>query len=144
MSGRRAIVFATEAGTSQERAEAIQARTGIAAVNVTDFPLAEIDAYEFLIFVVPSYGAGDAPDSTAEIWEKFLARTAPLPGLKFAVWGLGSTDFGDTFVGFAKKVEAKLRELGATEVAALGVSDAVEIKSTNFDEWLPTLGIPLV
>jgi MioC protein len=141
---RRAIVYATEAGTSQEKAEAIHARTGIDVINITDFPLDDIETYGFLIFVVPTYGAGEPPDSTAEIWAKLLARTKPLNGLKFAVWGLGNTDFGDTFVGFAKTLEAKLKELGGTEVTTLGISDANEVQSTNFDEWLPTLGVLLV
>jgi sulfite reductase (NADPH) flavoprotein alpha-component len=140
---RRAIVYATEAGTSQEKAEAIHTRTGIDVVNITDFPLDSIDDYGFLIFVVPTYGGGEAPDSTSEIWAQLLARTKPLNGLQFAVWGLGSSDFGDTFVGFAKTLEAKLKELGAAEVTTLGITDSNETQSTNFDEWLPTLGIPL-
>jgi flavodoxin len=140
---RRAIVYATEGGTSQAQAEAIKSRTGLDLVNITEFPLADLDTYGFLIFVVPSYGSGEAPDSTAELWAALFARTKPLNGLKFAVWGLGSTDFGDTFVGFAKALEAKLTSLGGTEVTKLGVTDANETCSTRLDEWLPTLGILL-
>jgi flavodoxin len=141
---RRAIVYATEGGTSQEKAQAIRARTGIEVVNITDFPLNDINTYGFLIFVVPTYGSGEAPDSTSEIWAQLLSRTKPLNGLTFAVWGMGSSDFGDTFVGFAKTVEAKLKELGATEVTTLGITDANGTQSTNFDEWLRTLGVLLV
>jgi sulfite reductase alpha subunit-like flavoprotein len=143
MSGRSAIVFATEAGKSQEIAGEIHGRTGIDFLNFGDFPLNEIGSYSLLIFVVPTYGSGDPPESTAAKWQELLDRTEPLNGLKFAVYGLGSTDFGETFVQFAKTLEAKLTALGASEVTALGINDAAGKSSTNFDDWVKGLGVPL-
>jgi sulfite reductase alpha subunit-like flavoprotein len=140
---RRAIVFATEGGTSEEKATRIFERTRIPVANITTFPIESVDAYDLLIFVVPTYGSGDPPDSSAEIWGKLLSRTTPLKGLKFAVWAMGNSEFGDTFLGFAKKVEAKLKELGATEITALGATDAAEAQSTNFDDWIASLNITL-
>jgi sulfite reductase alpha subunit-like flavoprotein len=144
MSGRSAIVFATEGGRSEELAGEIHKRTGIEFLSITDFPLNDIDTYSFLIFVVPSYCGGEAPDSTAEIWATLLNRTKPLTSLKFAVWGLGSSDYGETFVLFAKTLEAKLTSLGANEVTTLGITDAADVASTDLDAWVKTLNLPLV
>jgi sulfite reductase alpha subunit-like flavoprotein len=65
--------------------------------------------------------------------------------LKFAVFGVGSSHFQATFLGFAKDLEKKLTELGATEVTTLGEYD----QSSKADPvagvppWIKTLGTTL-
>jgi sulfite reductase alpha subunit-like flavoprotein len=73
------------------------------------------------------------------------ARTARLDGFKFAVFGVGSSQFGPTFLGFAKALENKLKELGATEVNERGEYDAIS-KADPVEAvptWIRTLGITL-
>jgi sulfite reductase alpha subunit-like flavoprotein len=140
----QAILFATEGGTSKETAEQIGKRTGINVVDIQEFPIGDIATYSFIIFVVPTYGEGEPPPSTESIWTDFLASTKSLTGLKYAVWGMGSTDFEATFLVFPKAIDAKLRELGATQVTALGHTDANGTDSDDLEEWLPKLGVKLV
>jgi flavodoxin len=139
----QAIVYATEAETSKETAEAIGARTGISVFNVDSFSLDTLATYSLVIFVVPTYEDGGPPPSTADTWNAFLGSAKRLPDLKFAVWGMGSSDFDDSFVQFAKTLEAKLKELGASELTTLGYHDANEAQSIDLDGWVKTLGVPL-
>jgi flavodoxin len=142
---RRAIVYASERGTSKGIAETLGKQTGIQVVPIADFKVDEIAAYALLVFVVPTYGRGHPPPSAGPAWTQIQALTPTLTDLKFAVFGIGSTHFDATFLGFAKDLEKKLTELGATKVAALGQYD----QSTKADpvpgvtDWVKTLGIPL-
>lgn len=139
---RRAIVYFSEQGTAKGIAEEIGRKTGIDVVDVNAFDIDNIKTYGFLIFVPASYGRGSPPRNCTEAWAK-LQNVGRLDGLKFAVWGVGSSAFRRSFLGFAKEIENKMKELGAEEVTTLGISDEQHEQDVNLDEWLKTLGISL-
>ena len=139
---RRAIVYFSEGGTAKGIAEEIGRKTGIDVIDVNAFDIENIRTYGFLIFVPASYGRGAPPQCCTEAWEK-LQKVGSLAGLKFAVWGVGSSAFRRSFLGFAKTLEAKMKELGAEEVTTLGISDEQQEEDVNLDEWVKTLGITL-
>ena len=139
---RRAIVYFSEKGTAKAVAEKIGRKTGLDVVDVKSFDIGNIRTYGFLIFVPASYGKGQCPNSCKDAWEK-LQNCGRLDGLKFAVWGVGSSAFEKSFLGFAKTVEKTIKELGGQEVTTLGITDAQQEEDVNLDEWVKTLGITL-
>jgi tRNA wybutosine-synthesizing protein 1 len=53
----------------------------------------------------------------------FRAGALLLSGLRFAVFGVGSRAYGETFIAAAKSFSQWLRALGAAEVVPLGEGD---------------------
>jgi flavodoxin len=136
----QAVVFASEKGTTKAFAETIAHRTGFPLIDAKEFDVTTVGSYSLIIFVVCSYGKGVAPPSSKDKFEALYGQA--LGALKFAVFCNGSSKF-PAFLGFGKTLVAKLTELGATQVGGLGQNDRNGSVS-NLDEWLPTLGVPLV
>ena len=138
---RRAIFYATQQGTSKEVAEQIGSKIGIDVHDIATLKTEDFDTYSTLIFVVSSYGRGDPPASAKPFWQ-FLSGLDPakkFSGIKFAVFGCGSTNFKRSFVGFAKKVEEALKNHGCQEIAELGIKDDNDEESCDLDQWITSL-----
>jgi sulfite reductase alpha subunit-like flavoprotein len=121
--GGRVVLYASEQGTSKAVAEEIGNAVHSNIVDLKEFNYEDLETYDLVIFVVPSYGRGQCPESYVPAWEKFKNRTTPLTKMKFAVWACGSSAFKKSFVGFGKEVEKKMLELGATKVMEMGIKD---------------------
>ena len=133
---RRVIAFATEQGTSQNVAEQIGRMTGIDVVDIKTINVNEINLYSLIIFVVSTYGRGAAPESVREYWSSFEKVNLKCNNVKFAVLGCGSSNFRKTFLGFAKKVEEKMINLGATKLVEMGINDEAEEQTTDLTTWV--------
>lgn len=134
-----AVIYASEQGTAKGVAETIGQKMGFEVIDICEFNFDNFETYKYLIFVVATYGRGVAPKSCQSAWEKLNGITKTVEGMKFAVFGVGSSAFRRTFVGFAKTVENKMKELGATEVTELGVLDEQDEKSVDLNEWMNKL-----
>lgn len=138
------VIYATKAGTSKEFAELVGQTIGFSKViDVASLPKDFVQnalvncngKRRRIVFVVATYGRGMPPPSAKEFWEKLSAvdksKVSNL-NLQFAVLGLGSSSFESTFVGFAKNLEAKLLEIGGTEICPLCTRD--EMNDEEDDE----------
>lgn len=99
---------------------------------------------ETLVLVVASTweNGGPPPNGTflvnwlAESAEDFRVGALVLKECKFAVFGVGSSSYGETFNAVARDIASKLRKLGAREVVELGEGDVDEGDLDKvFDRW---------
>lgn len=130
------ILYASEQGTAKGLAEQIGKETVITVKDAKDVQPSELPTYEKIIFVPASYGRGDPPAEYKDWYASFDAFKGDLSKAKFAVLGVGSANYKRSFVGFAKKIEAKLTALGATKICDMGIADETEEKSTDLNEFI--------
>ncbi len=127
-AGRLTIVYGSQTGNARRAAEALFAKVQAAGlparlVRADAYATRELAGERLLYVVISTQGEGDPPDDAIGFVEFLAGKRAPkLPELKFAVLGLGDTSYAD-FCGIARRIDARLAELGAQRVADLGQAD---------------------
>ena len=99
------------------------------------------------IFVTCTFGEGEFPETMQHLWDHLDTqcdkRTFPEGSLRYAVFGLGSSMYavGDQFNRAARRLDAKLEELGGERLidAGLGDDQAPELYRGELEPWMETL-----
>ncbi|KAM7190033.1 NADPH-dependent FMN/FAD containing oxidoreductase [Rhypophila sp. PSN 637] len=94
--------------------------------EMDEVKLAELIKYRLAIFVTSTTGQGDLPRNTAKFWTNLrrtrLNNTNCLGALKFTIFGLGDSSYPNVNAA-ARKLRARLKQLGATEFFRPGEGD---------------------
>ncbi|MGE7958656.1 PepSY domain-containing protein [Pseudomonas sp. NPDC089530] len=116
------IGFASQSGFAEQLAWQTAGQLQAAGVPANVRPLASVSEQDLLnaqnaLFVVSTFGDGEAPDSARGFERKVLGRALSLDNLKYAVLGLGDRQYPH-FCAFAKRLHGWLAEHGGNTLFA--------------------------
>ncbi|XP_052487335.1 S-adenosyl-L-methionine-dependent tRNA 4-demethylwyosine synthase [Gossypium raimondii] len=143
------LFFLTQTGTSKALAQRLLDL--LSSKNNIPFDLVDPHTYEpedlpkesLIIIIASTWEDGNPPQNSkffvnwlADISTDFRAGNLLLSDCKFAVFGVGSRLYGDTFNAVARDLGKRLRGLGATEMVPVGEGDVDggELESV-FEGW---------
>ncbi|GAA2366897.1 MULTISPECIES: flavodoxin domain-containing protein [Gordonia] len=139
------ILYGTETGTGELVADAIAdvlaADHDPSVYDMAEFAVEDLDANDFLVVVCSTYGEGELPSSALPFADELDEEKPDLAGLRFAVFGMGDTVYGDTYNKGGEIMAAKLTELGAVQVGEHFRHDASSaVKPAKAaEEWAQSL-----
>lgn len=101
---------------------------------------AQLDKARVLISVVSNTGDGDPPDHSLKFWRYLRRLKQPdyFKDCKVAILGLGDTNYTN-FNNTAKKLEKRLKDMGATVFLEKGLADDAEGLESVVDPWIEKL-----
>lgn len=122
------ILYGTETGNAEMLAEDIQAALEtdhqVDCLNLSDMDPADFDQEQFYLLVCSTYGDGELPAS-AQPFATALAADAPdLTGIRFAIFGLGDSEYDDTFNHGPMRLAELMLDRGAEQVGERMAHDA--------------------
>lgn len=137
------IGFASQSGFAEQLAWQTAGQLQAAGLPVNVQPLASVSEQDLLdssnaLFVVSTFGDGEAPDSARGFERTLLGRASSLKNLNYAVLGLGDRQY-QHFCGFARRLHAWLGEHGGKTLFA-----PVEVDSGDpyaLRHWQQQLGL---
>lgn len=127
-AARLTVVYGSQTGNAKRLAEQLArqaeaAGLGARLLRADAYPLRELGTEKLLYVVISTQGDGDPPDDARGFVEHLLGKRAPaLPGLKFAVLGLGDSSYPQ-FNLTGRQIDARLESLGAQRLFARGEAD---------------------
>lgn len=145
---RVVILFGSEMGTAEAAAECVAdelaAANDVSVYDMTDFDIDDLDTGDFHVVICSTYGDGDLPTGAESFFDALEARKPDLTGLKFAVFGLGDSVYGDTFNRGGEIAAELLTARGAAQIGVHGRHDASsEIRVRDMvRDWAKALPIP--
>jgi MioC protein len=123
-----AILYGTETGNAEMLAEDVAAHLAGAheadVTNMADFDPADFDPAIFYIMVTSTYGDGELPASAQPFAAAMGAVRPDLSGVYFAVFGMGDSEYQDTFNAGGRRIEELMRAQGAMLVGERITHDA--------------------
>jgi MioC protein len=118
------VLYGTETGNAEMLAEDIASHIGAGVTNLADFDPADFDSGTLYLIVCSTYGDGELPASARPFAERMAAQTPDLSGLRFAVFGMGDSEYPETFNFGGKRIEDLLTGAGAQMVGERVTHDA--------------------
>jgi MioC protein len=122
------ILYGTETGNAEMLAEDIQSEIEadheVAISNLEDFAPGDFGADCFYLLVCSTYGDGDLPASAQPFADAMEADKPDLAAIHFAIFGLGDSEYDETFNHGPKKLAELMIAHGAHQVGERVAHDA--------------------
>ena len=122
------VLYGTETGNAEMLAEDIAAHLegehDVVCTNLCDFAPDAFDPGRFYLVVCSTYGDGELPASAQPFAEALDAAAPDLSAVRFAVFGLGDSEYDETHNFGSKKLAEKLAGCGAVQVGERVTHDA--------------------
>ena len=115
------IVFGSQTGTAEKLARRMAkeaGKRGFAATvqDLVSYPIASLATEQNLLVITSTYGDGEPPDNARGFADALKSTALPsLATVRYSVCGLGDTNYAK-FCGFARELDARLKQLGAVRV----------------------------
>jgi len=136
------IGFASQSGFAEQLAwqtagQLQSAGLPVRVQRLSDMTEQDLNQSRNALFVVSTFGDGEAPDSARGFERKLLGRPLSLENLNYAVLGLGDRQY-QHFCGFAQRLHGWLAERGGSTLFAPVEVDSGD--STALQHWQQQLG----
>ncbi|EJT52232.1 NADPH--cytochrome reductase [Trichosporon asahii var. asahii CBS 2479] len=145
-----AVFFGSQTGTANEYALRIakeaKSRFGVTSLvcDPEEYEVATLDRVpsdKAVIFVMALYGDGEPTDNAEEMWNflfdddvTFSNGGQSLDNLNYVMFGLGNTTY-EKYQGAARKLDARLEELGARRIGERGEADEIVGTEMGYLDW---------
>ena len=123
-----AVLYGTETGNAERLAGDLAAELegdhDVTCRNLSSAMAHELDRETFYLMVCSTYGDGELPASAKPFAERMESQRPPLEGVHFAIFGLGDSEYHETFNGGSERLAALLCGLGAVQLGERITHDA--------------------
>jgi cytochrome P450/NADPH-cytochrome P450 reductase len=130
------ILYGSNAGTCKSMAEDLEASAG-GSFEVTVLPMdratENLPQNGPVVIISPSY-EGKAPDNAKKFmsWLEAASDKKVLEGVNFAVFGVGNSEWSQTYHRIPKRVDEIMPELGANRIQP---ADFIDVKEDIVGPW---------
>ena len=132
------VVYASQSGHAEswanhtaEQLRLIDHRTAIR--NIQELSITDLTQHQRILWVVSTYGEGDAPDAAQSFVHKILSQSLDLSHLSFSVLALGDQRYSN-FCQFGKTLEQWLLKQQAQALFPIVCVD--QLNSRDLEQWL--------
>lgn len=128
------ITYATQTGVAEQLAWSTatslqEAHQPVLVKPVQQLTQSDLEQHEQVLFVISTYGTGDAPDLATSFAKKLLKANLDLKHMNYAVLALGSKEYPDTYCSFGHAVDAWLKINGAH-----ALFNTIEVDNVNLSD----------
>ena len=125
------ITYASQTGVAEQLAWRTASSLQLAQQTTTVKPIQQLTAQDLaqapqLLFVVSTYGTGEAPDLANSFNKKLMQQSLDLSHLNYAVLALGSKDYPESYCSFGHAVDTWLKQCHAQPWF-----DVIEVDNAN-------------
>ncbi|THU86598.1 hypothetical protein K435DRAFT_868134 [Dendrothele bispora CBS 962.96] len=149
------LAYGTETGTSERYTKKfhkyLRSRmptVQMALVGLDDLELSDLQG--IVCIVTSSFGEGEPPSNAIQFRDKLNHAVTGKSGFsllnfRYAVLGLGSTNYTETYQNFPRLIDRSLASLKARRIIPLGELDDCDAAGSEdiFENWIKTLAIAI-